>query len=173
MATDFMDFQEHCRVATTVFVSILMLLFFLSWVKVKMKGKIIPDFLANHGSKKRLQKRNSQQKQSSHGLPLNIGDRAKEQVAELPTRITKDQICSNATGPVGRFKEGVGSDTVSRNEDSEDSGDTKNEINLLNMNFSEMNSFERNSSMKLLNNPSLTSAERQNLCLEIGIQQSS
>ncbi len=146
----------------------------------KMSSEIISKFLTKHGKKKRprsrskcSKKRKSQQKQSSQGLPSNISDRAKEHAVESPTRITKDQVCSNTTRPVGRFKNGMGSDAVCRDEDSEDSEDSENEMNLLDMNFSEMNSFERNSSMKLLNNPSLTSAERKNLCWEIGMKETS
>ncbi len=135
----------------------------------KMKGKIISDFLANHGSQKRprsrskcSKKRKSQQKQSSQDLPLNISNRAKEHTFKSLTRVTKDQVCSNTTRPVGRFKEGMGSDTVSRNEDSDE---FETEINPLNTNFSEMNPFETTPPMKLLNkNSSLTSSERQNLC---------
>ncbi len=146
----------------------------------KMKGKIITEFLANRGSQKqsRSQKKkgrksknsqmqSSQQKQPCQSLPANISNRAKEQIAESPTNISKNvskgKVCSNTMRPVGRFKDDMSSDTVSRDEDSEhnkDSDDSEQEINS-----SETETVE--SLTKLLDNPSLTSAQRQNLCSKI------
>ncbi len=143
----------------------------------KMKGKIITNFLANRGSQKQSrshsqkrkgrksnnsQIRSSQQKQPSQSLSSNISDRAKEHVVESPTRISKDQICSNAMGPIGRFKDGTGSDAVGRDEHSEyseDSEDFEKEMNPSEMNLSKMNPCETN--------PSVTLAERNDKTLEI------
>ncbi len=159
-----------------------------------MKGKIIPDFLANHGSQKQPHSRSQERKggksknSQTRNTPLNISDGAKEQVVKSLTRISKDRICSNATGPVGRFKDDMGNDTVSRaeySESNEDSYDSEQEINFPEMNSSEMHfskmkpsetnlskmkSSEINSLTKLLNDPSLTSAKRQNLCRKIAVE---
>ncbi len=170
------------------------------------KREIITDFLDKHdyhkrkkgkqksprSCSKRSKKQNSQQKPSSQSLPITViglrynGDRTEKQVTEPPTNssknVSKDRVCSNATGPVGRFKNSLGSGVVSRDEysehnaDSEDSGEFQTcseEMIPSETSLSNMNSSDTNPSVKLLNNSSLTSTERKNLCWEIGMKENS
>ncbi len=141
-----------------------------------MKREIVTEFLEKHGSQKRKKRKNqkrpntkysqiqnSQQKQPCQNLPLNISDGAEDHVVESPTRISKNRVCSNVTGPVGRFKDSMGSDDGCKDEYNEFAKE---------MILSEIKS--SNPSMKPLNKKSsLTLAERKNKSSEIAMKRNS